>query len=85
MFIRSENSKVFWLNNISNFIVNHFESTKNQCKIQLAYTENFLVVKGFSSSQDTNITHKLHDYIELIELVGSNLRPLPGQILELRC
>lgn len=69
MFIRSEKSKVYWLNNISNFIVNHFESTKNQCKIQLAYTENFLVVKGFTSSQDTNITHKLHDYIEENDIV----------------
>lgn len=69
MIIRSENSRIYWLNNISNFLVNHFESTKNECKIQLAYTENFLVIKGFTSSEDVNISHKLHDYIEEFEIV----------------
>lgn len=70
MVIRKEDSKTFWLNLISHFVVNQYESQNEKCRIQVVYTENFLLIKGQTTSSNTNLSSEIHKFIDDNEITN---------------
>jgi hypothetical protein len=70
MVIRKEDSKTFWLNLISHFIVNQYESQNEKCRVQVVYTENFLLIKGQTTSSNSNLSSEIHKFIDDNEITN---------------